>query len=82
LDEGTGSFTLAVGEGNRTDDGDSDGAVIYSRLQDEPQNPQRRSVTGVMNALETCADIFKPAERANYFIIQDLWIRYGLIGSR
>ena len=39
----------------------------FSKLKAHLRKIAERSVAGLMRALETCADIFKPAERANYF---------------
>jgi transposase len=39
----------------------------YSKLKAFLRKIAERSVAGLMNALETCADIFKPAECQNYF---------------
>jgi hypothetical protein len=40
---------------------------VYSKLKAFLRKLPERSVTGLMNALETPADIFKAAECANYF---------------
>jgi transposase len=39
----------------------------YSKLKAFLRKIAQRSVVGLINALETCADIFKPAECTNYF---------------
>jgi transposase len=39
----------------------------FSKLKAHLRKIAERTVTGLMRALETCADIFKPAECANYF---------------
>ena len=39
----------------------------YSKLKAFLRKLAERTVTGLMNALETCADIFKPAECENCF---------------
>jgi transposase len=39
----------------------------YSKLKAYLRKIAERTVTGLMRALETCADIFKPAECKNYF---------------
>lgn len=39
----------------------------YSKLKAFLRKIAERSVVGLMNALETCADIFKRAECVNYF---------------
>jgi transposase len=39
----------------------------FSKLKAHLRKIAERSVAGLMQALETCADIFKPAECANYF---------------
>jgi len=39
----------------------------YSKLKAYLRKLAERTVTGLMKALETCADIFKPAECRNYF---------------
>jgi hypothetical protein len=39
----------------------------FSKLKAHLRKIAERSVAGLMRALETCADIFKPAECANYF---------------
>ena len=39
----------------------------YSKLKAFLRKIAERTVAGLMNALETCADIFKPVECANYF---------------
>jgi transposase len=39
----------------------------YSKLKAFLRKLGERTVTGLMNALETCADIFKPAECENCF---------------
>jgi len=39
----------------------------YSKLKAFLRKIAERSVAGLMNALRTCADIFKPVECENYF---------------
>jgi transposase len=39
----------------------------YSKLKAYLRKIAERSVAGLMNALQTCADIFKPVECENYF---------------
>ena len=39
----------------------------YSKLKAFLRKIAERTVAGLMNALDACADIFKPAECANYF---------------
>ena len=39
----------------------------FSKLKAYLRKIAERSVAGLMRALEACADIFKPAECANYF---------------
>ena len=39
----------------------------FSKLKAFLRKIAERSVLGLMNALETCAKIFKPSECANYF---------------
>ena len=39
----------------------------YSKLKAYLRKIAERTVAGLMRALETCADIFKPAECENYF---------------
>ncbi len=39
----------------------------YSKLKAHLRKIAERTVAGLMRALETCADIFKPAECENYF---------------
>ena len=39
----------------------------YSKLKAFLRKIAERSVAGLMNALEACAEIFKPAECVNYF---------------
>jgi transposase len=39
----------------------------YSKLKAFLRKIAARTVAGMMNALDACADIFKPAECANYF---------------
>jgi transposase len=39
----------------------------YSKLKAFLRKISKRTVSGLMNALETCAHIFKPAECVNYF---------------
>jgi len=39
----------------------------YSKLKDFLRKVAERTVAGLMNALEACAEIFKPNECANYF---------------
>jgi transposase len=39
----------------------------YSKLKAHLRKIAERTVAGLMCALETCADIFKPAEWENYF---------------
>ncbi len=39
----------------------------FSKLKAHLRKIAERSVAGLMQALQTCADIFKPAECANYF---------------
>ena len=39
----------------------------YSKLKAYLRKIAERTVAGLMRALETCADIFKPAECKNYF---------------
>ena len=39
----------------------------YSKLKAFLRRIAERTVAGLLIALEACADIFKPAERANYF---------------
>ena len=39
----------------------------YSKLKAFLRKIAERSVAGLMNALETCAEIFKPAQCVNYF---------------
>ena len=46
----------------------SSALLPVERLKPRRRPPQPRSVFGLMRALETCADIFKPAECANYFV--------------
>jgi len=39
----------------------------YSKLKSFLRKISERTIAGLMNALETCAHIFKPVERVNYF---------------
>jgi transposase len=39
----------------------------FSKLKAHLRKIAERSVAGLMQALETCPDIFKPDECANYF---------------
>ena len=39
----------------------------YSKLKAFLRKIAERSVAGLMNVLQTCADIFKPVECLNYF---------------
>jgi transposase len=39
----------------------------YSKLKAFLRKIAKRTVTGLLNALEACAEIFKPGECANYF---------------
>ena len=39
----------------------------YSKLNSFLRKISERTIAGLMNALETCAHIFKPVECVNYF---------------
>jgi transposase len=52
----------------------------YSKLKAFLRKIAERTVAGLMNALDACADIFKPRRMRKLF--QGLRIRYRLIGAR
>ena len=52
----------------------------YSKLKAFLRKIAQRTVTGLLNALEACAEIFKTRRMRE--LLQGLRIRYGLIGNR